>query len=71
MKLALVGLVPGVLAAYWAARGMRSLLFGVEPADPATVLVVVGLVLFMTLTGSLLPVLRAVRVKPILVLKAE
>jgi putative ABC transport system permease protein len=71
MKLALVGLVPGVLAAYWAARGMRSLLFGVEPADPATVLVVVGLVLFMTLAGSLLPVLRAVRVKPILVLKAE
>jgi ABC-type lipoprotein release transport system permease subunit len=50
---------------------MRTLLFGVEPADPATVLVVVGLVLFMTLAGSLLPVLRAVRVKPILVLKAE
>ena len=71
MKLALVGLVPGVLAAYWAARGMRSLLFGVEPADPATVLVVVGLVLVMTLAGSLLPVLRAVRVKPILVLRAE
>jgi putative ABC transport system permease protein len=71
MKLALVGLVPGVLAAYWAARGMRTLLFGVEPADPATVLVVVGLVLFMTLAGSLLPVLRAVRVKPVLVLKAE
>jgi predicted permease len=71
MKLALFGLVPGVLAAYWAARGMRTLLFGVEPADPATVLVVVGLVLFMTLAGSLLPALRAVRVKPILVLKAE
>jgi predicted permease len=71
MKLALVGLVPGVVAAYWAARGMRTLLFGVEPADPATVLVVVGLVLCMTLAGSLLPVLRAVRVKPILVLKAE
>ena len=71
MKLALLGLVPGVLAAYWAARGMRTLLFGVEPADPATMLVVVGLVLFMTLAGSLLPVLRAVRVKPILVLKAE
>ena len=71
MKLALIGLVPGVLAAYWAARGMRTLLFGVEPADPATVLVVVGLVLVMTLAGSLLPVLRAVRVKPILVLKAE
>lgn len=71
MKLALVGLVPGVLAAYWAARGMRALLFGVEPADPATVLAVVGLVLLMTLAGSFLPVLRAVRVKPMLVLREE
>ncbi len=71
MKLALVGLVPGVLAAYWAARGMRALLFGVEPADPATVLAVVGLVLLMTLAGSFLPVLRAVRVKPMLVLREQ
>lgn len=71
IKLALAGIVPGVLAAYWAARGMRALLFGVEPADPLTLLVVVGLVLVMTLAGSLVPVLRAVRVKPELVLRAE
>ena len=71
MKLALLGIVPGVLAAYSAARGMRALLFGVEPADPATILVAVALVLFMTLAGSLVPVLRAVRVNPMLVLRAE
>lgn len=71
MKLALIGMVPGVLAAYWAARGMRALLFGVEPADPPTVLVVMALVLLVTLAGSLLPVLRAVRVNPMLVLRAE
>lgn len=39
VKLALVGMVPGALAAYRAARGMRALLFGVEPADPPTFLI--------------------------------
>ena len=71
MKLALVGMVPGVLGAYIAARAMRTLLFGVPPADPVTVLVAVGLVLGMTLAGSLLPALRAVRTSPMLALKAE
>jgi len=71
MKLTLVGLVPGVLAAYAAALGMRALLFGVAPADPATILGTVVLVCLMTLAGSLVPVLRAVRVNPMLVLRAE
>jgi ABC-type antimicrobial peptide transport system permease subunit len=71
MKLALVGLVPGVLVAYWAARGMRALLFGVEPADPATIFGAVALVVLMTLAGALVPALRAVRVNPMLVLRAE
>jgi len=71
MKLTLVGLVPGVLAAYAAALGMRALLFGVAPADPATILGAVALVCVMTLAGSLVPVLRAVRVNPMLVLRAE
>jgi hypothetical protein len=71
MALALIGIVPGVLSAYAAARGMQALLFGVEPADPATIAVAVGLVLCMTFAGSLLPVRRAVRVNPMLVMRAE
>jgi putative ABC transport system permease protein len=71
MGLALLGVAPGVLAAYAAARWMRALLFGVEPADPATILVTVALVLLVTLAGSLVPALRAVRVDPMLALKAE
>jgi ABC-type antimicrobial peptide transport system permease subunit len=50
---------------------MRALLFGVAPADPATILGAVVLVCLMTLAGSLVPVLRAVRVNPMLVLRAE
>src|ERR1051325_8470064 len=71
MKLALVGIVPGVVAAYAAARGMRALLFGVGPGDPATIVAAVALVLAMTLAGSLVPALRAVRVNPMLALRAE
>jgi ABC-type antimicrobial peptide transport system permease subunit len=71
MKLTLVAMAPGVLGAYLAARGMRALLFGVEPADPATILVAVGLVVSMTFAGSLVPVWRAVRVNPMLVLRTE
>jgi predicted permease len=71
MTLALFGLVPGVAGAFLAARAMRALLFGVPPTDPATLLISVGLVLFMTLAGSFLPALRAVRVNPMLALRTE
>ena len=71
MRLALVGLVPGVLVAYAAARGMSALLFGVAPGDPATFAAAVGLALLMTFAGSLVPALRAVRVSPMSVLRAE
>ena len=71
MKLALIGIVPGIAAGYAAARGMRAILFGVEPADPATILVAAALVLVMTLAGSLIPALRAVRVSPMVALRAE
>jgi ABC-type lipoprotein release transport system permease subunit len=63
--------VPGVLTAYAAARGMRALLFGVDPADPATILGAVALVVVMTLAGSLVPALRAVRLNPMLALRVE
>ena len=71
MKLALIGIVPGIAVGYAAARGMRAILFGVEPADPVTILVAAALVLVITLAGSLVPALRAVRVSPMVALRAE
>jgi putative ABC transport system permease protein len=71
MRLALLGIGPGVLCAYAAARGMRALLFGIPPSDPATFATAVGLALLMAFAGSLLPAMRAVRVTPISVLRAE
>jgi putative ABC transport system permease protein len=71
MRLALFGIVPGVLGAYAAARGMSALLFGVAPGDPATFATGVGVALLMTFAGSLVPAVRAVRVTPMSVLRAE
>src|SRR5215203_162680 len=71
MRLALFGIVPGVLVAYAAARGMSTLLFGVSPRDPATFVAAVGVALLMTLAGSLVPALRAVRVTPMSVLRSD
>jgi putative ABC transport system permease protein len=71
VTLAAWGVLPGLLGAYVAARGMRALLFGVQPADPATIAAGVGLALLMTLAGSCLPALRAVRVSPVVAMRAE
>jgi putative ABC transport system permease protein len=71
MRLALVGIVPGVLGAYAAARAMSTLLFGVAPGDPTTFAAGVGVVLVMAFAGTLIPALRAVRVTPMSVLRAE
>ena len=71
IRLALLGILPGVLGAYLAARAMSALLFGVAPGDPATFAAAVGVALLMTIAGSVVPALRAVRVPPMAVLKAE
>jgi putative ABC transport system permease protein len=71
MRLAAIGIVPGVLGAYAAARGMSALLFGIAPGDPATFAAALGVTLVVTLAGSLLPALRAVRVSPVSALRAD
>jgi len=71
MRLALTGILPGMLCAYAAARGMNALLFGVPPSDPATFATAVALALLMAFAGSLVPAMRAVRVTPMSVLRAE
>jgi ABC-type lipoprotein release transport system permease subunit len=43
----------------------------VRPGDPTTFLTAIGLCLLMTLLGSLLPTLRAVRIDPISAIRIE
>jgi putative ABC transport system permease protein len=65
------GLLPGLALAYVAGRSLQSLLIGVTPADTATFATVIGLTLLMTLAGTLLPTLRALRIDPISAIRAE
>jgi ABC-type antimicrobial peptide transport system permease subunit len=71
MRLALLGIVPGAIGAYFAGRAMQALLFGVAPGDPVVFIAAIGSALLMAFAGSFLPALRAVRVSPTLVLRAD
>jgi predicted permease len=65
------GVIPGALLAYAAARAMQALLAGVRPDDTATFGAAIGMCVAMTLIGSWIPAWRAVRVDPIVALRAE
>lgn len=69
--LAVAGILPGVTLAYVAARSMSALLAGVTPGDAPTFVVTVTLCFGMTLAGSFLPALRAIRLDPTIVMRAE
>ena len=71
LRLALMGGIPGVLAAYIAARAMRSLLFGIAPSDPVTLASGLVVVVLATIAGSLAPALTAVRVSPLVAMRAD
>jgi predicted lysophospholipase L1 biosynthesis ABC-type transport system permease subunit len=69
--LTVAGVVPGLALAYAAGRSMEALLAGVKPADGVTLASAVALVLAMVVLGSVMPTLRALRVNPITVMRAE
>jgi predicted permease len=61
--LATLGAILGIGLAYIAGEQMKALLAGVGPGDPATFIAAAGLAILMTVGGSLLPALRALRVE--------
>jgi ABC-type antimicrobial peptide transport system permease subunit len=71
MRLALLGIVPGTLGAYLAAKEMSALLFGIAPGDPLTFATGIAVVFLTTAAGTLVPALRALRVTPMSVLRVD
>ncbi len=71
LTLAAIGIMAGMVAAFAAGRALESLLAGVNPADPATFSSAAALCLVMTLGGSLLPALRAIRLDAAKAIRAE
>jgi predicted permease len=70
-RIALIGGIPGVVAAYAAARAMHALLFGIAPSDPLTLAGGFAVVVAATIVGALGPARSAVRVSPLVAMQAE
>ncbi len=71
LRLAGTGAAIGLVGALAAARLLRSLLFGVTPLDPVSVLGAAALLVGASSLASWLPARRATRVDPVVVLRTE
>src|SRR5262249_15676504 len=70
LKPALVGVGVGMVAALFASRLLRTLLFGVTPVDPLTFAIVPPALLAVAALACYVPALRAVRLDPTRALRA-
>jgi len=70
-KLAVAGLVIGVIAAATVTRFMKSLFFGVASTDPVTFVCVLILLMMVALLACYIPARRAARVDPTVALRYE
>jgi predicted permease len=70
-KLGLLGCTIGGIAAVFATRFLRSLLFEVDPLDPVVILLAAISIFLLALAASTIPAYRAGRIKPIDALRTE
>jgi putative ABC transport system permease protein len=71
MRLAGIGLLVGIAAAFGAVRVLARMLFGVRPLDPATFTMVTVTLGLIALLACYLPARRAMGVDPIVALREE
>jgi predicted permease len=70
-RLAGLGTALGVVAAFGLSRLLKSLIFDVSPADPATFASVAGIVIVVALVAGYFPALRATATDPMNALRAD
>jgi ABC-type antimicrobial peptide transport system permease subunit len=71
LALTALGVALGTIAAWYATRFLRTLLFETTPADPATFALVVTMVFVAALAAGIVPARRATAVDPLVALRHE
>ena len=71
VALAGVGIVIGLIGAFAGASYLQSMLFGVEPRDPATFLAVAAAFAVVAVAAAYLPARRATKVDPMVALRVD
>jgi putative ABC transport system permease protein len=71
MVQAAIGLALGLGASLLLMGGLRSILFGIEPTDPLTLIMVGASLLVVAVLAVLAPAIRAMRVDPVVALRAQ
>lgn len=67
----LAGVIPGLAGAWAAGRAVRTLLFGVKPLDPKSLVTAIAVLLLTGMVAAVLPAWRAALVDPMEVLRIE
>jgi ABC-type antimicrobial peptide transport system permease subunit len=71
IKMALAGVVVGLLASLGLTRLLTKMVYGVSTTDPATFVVIAALLIFVALLACLIPARRATKVDPLVALRYE
>jgi ABC-type antimicrobial peptide transport system permease subunit len=71
LAVTIVGVAAGFVAALVAVQLVKSLLFGITPYDPLTLLTAPATLILIAVVACLLPAARAAKVDPMIALRAE
>jgi putative ABC transport system permease protein len=71
VRMTMIGIGAGVIAAAAAMRVMRSLLFGVAPGDPVTLAAICIVLSAVALVASYVPARRAARIDPLVAIRYD